>query len=243
MVRTSNTGRLGSSPATTARMARATEDGSDAVSTTIVVLAAVAMGFRPTGSFTDWDVPWGAVKRIDTKWALELTLERGRFVEVYDEATKERYVPHVIEPAAGVGRATLAFLVDAYDEEHVEGSADDVRTVLRLHPRLAPIKVAIFPLVKKDGQPELAQEIRESLRNVGQTEYDESGAIGKRYRRQDEIGTPWCVTVDHQSLEDRTVTVRDRDSLAQERVAIDDLPALFAGKLASPWTSPKVAQG
>ncbi len=161
-------------------------------------------------------------------------------IEVYDEATKERYVPHVIEPAAGVGRATLAFLVDAYDEEEVEG---DVRTVLRLHPRLAPVKVAVFPLVKKDGQPELAQEVRELLRNVGQTEYDASGAIGKRYRRQDEIGTPWCVTVDHQSLEDRTVTVRDRDSLAQERVAIDALPALIAGKLASPWTSPKLAQG
>jgi glycyl-tRNA synthetase len=157
-------------------------------------------------------------------------------IEVYDEATKERYVPHVIEPAAGVGRATLAFLVDAYDEEEVEG---DVRTVLRLPPRLAPVKVAVFPLVKKDGQPELAQEVRDGLRRIGQTEYDESGAIGKRYRRQDEIGTPWCVTVDHQSLEDRTVTVRDRDSLEQTRVAIDDLAALFAGRLAQDWVSPK----
>ncbi|MGE4427317.1 MAG: glycine--tRNA ligase, partial [Solirubrobacteraceae bacterium] len=100
-------------------------------------------------------------------------------IEVYDEQTKERYTPHVIEPAAGVGRATLAFLVDAYDEEHVEGSADDIRTVLRLHPRLAPVKVAVFPLVKKDGQPELAKEIRDTLRRIGQTEYDESGAIGK----------------------------------------------------------------
>jgi glycyl-tRNA synthetase len=159
-------------------------------------------------------------------------------IEVYDEATKERYVPHVIEPAAGAGRATLAFLVDAYDEEELEGG--DVRTVLRLHPRLAPIKVAVFPLVKKDGQPELAKELRDTLRTtVGQTEYDESGAIGKRYRRQDEIGTPWCVTVDHQSLEDRTVTVRDRDSLEQTRVPIDELPALFAGRLAQPWVSPK----
>ena len=95
--------------------------------------------------------------------------------------------------------------------------------MLRLHPRLAPVKVAVLPLVRKDGQPELAQEVRGLLRSRMQTEYDEGGAIGRRYRRQDEIGTPFCVTIDHQSLEDRTVTVRDRDSLAQERVAVDEL--------------------
>jgi glycyl-tRNA synthetase len=111
---------------------------------------------------------------------------------------------------------------------------------MKLHPRLAPVKVAILPLVRKDGQPELAREATDLLKGLFQTEYDESGSIGKRYRRHDEIGTPWCVTIDHESLEDRTVTVRDRDSLAQERIAIADLPAHFATKLAAPWVSPKL---
>jgi len=144
----------------------------------------------------------------------------------------------VIEPAAGADRATLAFLVDAYDEDDLGG---EQRTVLKLHPRIAPVKVAVLPLVRKDGQPELAREILASLRGVGQAEYDEGGSIGKRYRRQDEIGTPYCVTVDHQSLEDRTVTVRDRDTLAQERIAVDALPGELAGRLAAPWRSPKAA--
>ncbi|MFM9163835.1 MAG: glycine--tRNA ligase [Solirubrobacterales bacterium] len=161
----------------------------------------------------------------------------GEKLEYFDQGSGERYVPHVIEPAAGADRATLAFLVDSYDEEEVEG---ETRTVLRLHPRLAPVKVAVLPLVRKDGQPELAQELFASLRPLMQAEYDEGGSIGKRYRRQDEIGTPWCVTVDHQSLEDRTVTVRDRDSLSQDRVAIDELPALLAARLAEPWQTPRL---
>jgi glycyl-tRNA synthetase len=149
----------------------------------------------------------------------------------------ERYLPHVIEPAAGADRAMLAFLVDAYDEDQIEG---EQRTVLRLHPQLAPVKVAILPLVKKDGQPELAAEVHRDLRERMQAEYDEGGAIGRRYRRQDEIGTPWAVTIDHQSLEDRTVTLRDRDSLQQERIAIDELGAELERRLRSPWTSPKL---
>ena len=153
----------------------------------------------------------------------------GEKLEYVDTATKERYVPHVIEPAAGVDRATLAFLVDAYDEDEQEG---EKRTVLRLHPRLAPVKAAILPLVRKDGQPELAHEVHDLLRPLMLTEYDEGGSIGRRYRRQDEIGTPWAVTIDHQSLEDRTVTVRDRDSLAQDRVAIDALPGFLQDRLA-----------
>jgi glycyl-tRNA synthetase len=161
----------------------------------------------------------------------------GEKLEYFDQASGDRYVPHVIEPAAGADRATLAFLVDAYDEEEVEG---EKRTVLRLHPRLAPVKVAVLPLVRKDGQPELAQEVRGLLRGHMQTEYDEGGSIGRRYRRQDEIGTPWCVTIDHESLEDRTVTVRDRDSLTQERVAIDELAGVLAAKLAAPWRTPKL---
>jgi glycyl-tRNA synthetase len=161
----------------------------------------------------------------------------GEKLEYFDSATGERYVPHVIEPAAGADRAMLAFMVDAYDEEEVEG---ETRTVLRLHPRLAPVKVAVLPLVRKDGLPEIAREVYESVRGVAQAEYDEGGSIGRRYRRQDEIGTPWGVTVDHQTTEDRTVTLRDRDSLEQERIAIDELPGEIARRLAQPWTSPKL---
>jgi len=159
-------------------------------------------------------------------------------LEYVDTATRERYVPHVIEPAAGADRATLAFLVDAYDEEQVEG---ETRTLLRLHPKLAPVKVAVMPLVKKDGQPELARELYADLRRRMQAEYDEGGSIGKRYRRQDEIGTPWGVTVDHQTLEDRTVTLRDRDTLEQVRIAIDELGDELERRLRADWRSPKLA--
>jgi glycyl-tRNA synthetase len=132
----------------------------------------------------------------------------------------------------------LAALCDAYDEEDVEG---EQRTVLKLHPRLAPIKVAVLPLVRKDGQPERAHEVFQLLRGQMQAEYDEGGTIGRRYRRQDEIGTPFAVTIDHQTLEDDTVTVRDRDTLEQERVAISELPAVLGARLAAPWESPKLA--
>jgi glycyl-tRNA synthetase len=185
-------------------------------------------------------IGWSELEGIANRGDFDLT-QHARFsgekLEYFDQSTGERYVPHVIEPAAGADRATLAFLVDAYDEEEVDG---EQRTVLRLHPRLAPVKVAVLPLVRKDGQPELAQEVFRAVRGVVQAEYDEGGSIGKRYRRQDEIGTPWCVTIDHQSLEDRTVTLRDRDSLEQERLPIDGLPELLAGRAAAPWRSPKV---
>ena len=151
----------------------------------------------------------------------------------------DRYVPHVIEPAAGVDRAMLAFMVDAYDEDEIEG---EKRTVLRLHPRLAPVKVAVLPLVRKDGQPELATNIYRDLRDRLQVEYDEGGAIGRRYRRQDEIGTPYAVTIDHQSLEDHTVTLRDRDSLAQDRIAIAALGEEIERRLRPPWNSPKLSE-
>jgi len=160
----------------------------------------------------------------------------GEALEYFDQQSGERYVPYVIEPAAGADRATLAFLVDAYDEEDLDG---ETRTVLRLHPRLAPVKVAVLPLLRKDGQPELAREVHQALRGVLHSEYDDGGSIGRRYRRQDEIGTPWCVTIDHESVENRTVTVRDRDSLSQERVALDELAAELRRRLAEPWRSPK----
>jgi glycyl-tRNA synthetase len=186
-------------------------------------------------------IGWSELEGIANRGDFDLTRHSefsGEKLEYFDQASGDRYVPHVIEPAAGADRATLAFLVDSYDEEQTpEG---ETRTVLKLHPRLAPVKVAVLPLVRKDGQPELAREVVDALKSQFQTEYDESGSIGKRYRRHDEIGTPWCVTIDHQSLEDRTVTVRDRDSLAQDRIAIDELPATFAARLASDWRSPKL---
>ncbi len=160
----------------------------------------------------------------------------GEKLEYFDQQTKERYVPYVVEPAAGVDRAMLAFIVDAYETEQVSGRE---RTVLRLHPRLAPVKVAVLPLVSKEGMPERAREIFDSLRHRIPAEYDEGGTIGKRYRRQDEIGTPWGVTVDGQTIEDGTVTLRERDSLEQTRVAAGELGDLLEDRLQADWRSPK----
>ena len=160
----------------------------------------------------------------------------GEKLEYVDSSDGSRYVPHVIEPSAGADRATLAFMVDAYDEEEVEGRE---RVLLRLHPRLAPVKVAVLPLVNKDGQPEKAREIYEDLRTRMPAEFDSGGSIGKRYRRQDEIGTPWGVTVDHQTMEDGTVTLRDRDTLDQSRIAIAELGDELERRLHEPWSSPK----
>jgi glycyl-tRNA synthetase len=185
-------------------------------------------------------IGWSELEGIANRGDYDLTAHAnasGQKLEYVDTVTKDRYVPHVIEPAAGVDRAMLAFMVDAYDEDEIEG---ETRTVLRLHPRLAPVKVAVLPLVKKDGQPELASEIYRELRERVQAEYDEGGAIGRRYRRQDEIGTPWAVTIDHQSLEDHTVTLRDRDSLSQDRIAISELGDEIEHRLRSSWLSPKL---
>ena len=158
-------------------------------------------------------------------------------LEYFDQQSGERYVPHVIEPAAGVDRATLAFIVDAYEVEEVEGRS---RTVLRLHPKLAPVKVAVMPLVNKEGMPERAREVFDALKHRIGAEYDQGGSIGKRYRRQDEIGTPWGVTIDGDTAADDTVTLRDRDSLTQERVPIDGLAELLLEKLEADWQSPKL---
>ncbi len=183
---------------------------------------------------------WSELEGIANRGDFDLT-QHAEFsrekLEYVDPGTGERYVPHVIEPSAGADRATLAFMVDAYDEEEVEGRE---RVVLRLHPRLAPVKVAVLPLLNKEGQPEVAREIYEDLRTRMGAEFDTGGSIGKRYRRQDEIGTPWGVTVDHQTMEDRTVTLRDRDSLEQSRIAIDELAGELEGRLAAPWSSPKL---
>lgn len=151
----------------------------------------------------------------------------GKDLTYFDEETKERYLPHVIEPSAGADRGTLAFLCEAYTEDEVGGEA---RTVLKFHPRLAPIKAAVFPLVKKDGMPEAAEKIYRDLKKRHNVFYDEKGAIGRRYRRQDEAGTPYCITIDGETLTDATVTIRERDSCRQWRVpsagivqAVEDL--------------------
>ncbi len=149
----------------------------------------------------------------------------GKDLTYRDELTNERFTPHVIEPSAGADRATLAFLCEAYceDEAPDENGKMQSRVVLRLNPRLAPVKAAVFPLVKKDGMPEVAQDLYRALKKKFNVFYDEKGAVGRRYRRQDEAGTPYCITVDGQSLQDQTVTIRDRDSLEQVRVKLDDV--------------------
>jgi glycyl-tRNA synthetase len=170
-----------------------------------------------------YPIGWSELEGVANRGDFDLTQHArhsGERLEWKDPQTGEAYVPHVIEPAAGVGRAVLALLCDAYDTDEIGG---EKRTVLRLHPAMAPVKVAVLPLLRKDGHPEAAREVYEALRLRLSAEYDEGGAIGRRYRRQDEIGTPYAVTIDHQTLEDRTVTLRDRDTLEQERLPIDGL--------------------
>ncbi|HET9461237.1 MAG TPA: glycine--tRNA ligase, partial [Gaiellaceae bacterium] len=151
---------------------------------------------------------------------------------------EERYTPHVVEPALGVNRSMLAFMIDAYDEEVV---AERERTVLRLHPALAPVKVAVLPLIpRNEDMVSKARALYEELRRAVVAEYDDSGQIGRRYRRQDEIGTPYALTIDEQTLEDDTVTIRDRDSLAQERIAMAGARAFVLDKLSQDWATPKV---
>jgi glycyl-tRNA synthetase len=183
---------------------------------------------------------WSELEGIANRGDYDLTAHMkasGEKLEYVDSSNGERYIPHVIEPSAGADRGTLAFMVDAYDEEEVEGRE---RVVLRLHPRLAPVKVAVLPLVNKEGQPEKARELYEQLREVMWAEYDVGGSIGKRYRRQDEIGTPWGITVDHTTMEDGTVTLRDRDSLEQIRIPADEVADELERRLKAPWSSPKL---
>jgi glycyl-tRNA synthetase len=166
---------------------------------------------------------WGELEGIAQRTDFDLTQHAkasGQKLDFFDQATNERYVPYVVEPAAGANRTMAAFLLAAYDEDVVN---DEPRTVLRLHPRLAPYKVAILPLSKKETLTPLAREIYGTLSQRYMCDYDETQAIGRRYRRQDEIGTPLCVTVDFDSLEDNAVTIRHRDSTEQVRVPISSL--------------------
>jgi glycyl-tRNA synthetase len=177
-----------------------------------------------------WSELEGIANRTD--FDLKQHMEHsGKDLRYFDDQSKERYLPYVIEPSAGADRSTLAFLVDAYDED---GPEDDRRVVLRLHPSLAPFKVAVLPLMRKDGHPEKAAELVQMLRPVCAVAYDQAGSIGRRYRRQDEIGTPIGVTVDYQTFDDETVTVRDRDTMEQSRIAIAELIAYVQQRIAPP---------
>ena len=186
-------------------------------------------------------IGWSELEGIANRGDFDLTAhtqQSGTKLE-WVEQDGSRYTPHVIEPAAGVNRAMLAFLCDAYDEEIV---ADRERTVLRLHPQIAPVKAAVLPLIGKDtAMAEKARALYEQLRRVISVEYDDSGQIGRRYRRQDEIGTPFALTIDEQTAEDDTVTIRDRDSLAQERIPVAGAREALLDRLTQPWVSPKAA--
>jgi len=175
-----------------------------------------------------WGELWGVADRTD--FDLKAHQEHsGENMEYYDQETGEKYIPYVIEPSLGADRMLLAYLIDAYDEEVIDPEKNDVRTVLHLHPALAPFKCAVLPLSKKLSTA--AEGIYNTLRRSFMADYDDSGSIGKRYRRQDEIGTPFCVTYDFDSENDKCVTVRDRDSMAQERVPIDGLTAYLQEKM------------
>ena len=174
---------------------------------------------------------WGELEGIANRGDFDLTqhsIHSGQKLDYFDQTTNERYTPHCIEPAAGATRAMMAFLLSAYDEEEVNG---EVRTVLRLHPRLAPYKVAVLPLSKKPELQEPARRVLKMLQPHMMCDYDETQAIGKRYRRQDEIGTPFCVTVDFETIDDEAVTVRDRDSMTQERIPVAELLGYLVNRL------------
>src|SRR5215210_21348 len=186
-----------------------------------------------------YPIGWSELEGVANRGDYDLTQHNehsGTKLE-YVGTEGERYVPYVVEPAVSVERIFLAFLIDAYDEETV---GERERTVLRLHPRIAPVKAAVLPLIGKDAaMVERARRLYEELRVDELVEYDDNGAIGRRYRRQDEIGTPYAFTVDEQTLEDDTVTIRDRDSLAQERLALAQVGSYLRDALRRPWTSPK----
>jgi len=181
---------------------------------------------RGIRTLNDWYEKGGDLSKIELKEEAE-DWHKGP-LSYFNQQEKQRYIPYVIEPSAGVDRSALAFLVDAYDEEEVRGRK---RSLLRFHPALAPIKVAVFPLVKRDGMPEKARNIADELRKHYSCFYDEKGAVGRRYRRQDEAGTPYCVTLDGQTLEDQTVTVRERDSMEQVRISTDKIVEYMRQKL------------
>ena len=174
---------------------------------------------------------WQELEGVHNRTDFDLARHKehsGKKLEYFDEQKGERYLPYIVETSAGLNRSMLMILDNAYTEDEI---GSEKRVVMKLHPKLAPVKVAVFPLVKKDGLPEIARKIVDDLRPHWNCFYDQSGAIGRRYRRQDEIGTPWCLTVDYESKDDGCVTLRDRDTLEQERVKIEDLAHIILDKM------------
>ncbi len=183
----------------------------------------------------EFPIGWQEIEGIHSRTDFDLRNHQaysGKKMEYFDPQTRERYIPYVVETSVGLDRTILMLLCEAYREEEVEG---DQRVVLKFHPQVAPIKAAVFPLVRKDGMPEIARAIEADLRTVFNVMYDEKGSIGKRYRRMDEAGTPFCITVDGDTLADGTVTVRDRDSLEQVRVSQDRLLPYLHDRMRA-WT-------
>ncbi len=181
--------------------------------------------YAKTAYDIEYEFPFGTMELegIHNRTDFDLTRHKefsGKDMSYFDDETRERYIPYIIETSAGVDRTLLTCLIDAYEEEQLE---KDTRVVLHLSPKIAPIKAAVFPLVKRDGMPEMAQKIVEDIRPHYMAFYDQGGAVGRRYRRMDEVGTPYCITVDTQTLEDQTVTIRDRDSMKQDRISIDKI--------------------
>lgn len=179
---------------------------------------------------------WGELEGIANRTDYDLGVHMdasGQKLDYYDQANDKRWIPYVIEPSAGLTRSLMAFLIEAYTEDEAPNTKGgvDKRTVLHLDPRLSPVKVAVLPLSRKDELPEIAHNIAAELRKYWNVEYDDAGAVGRRYRRQDEIGTPYCVTVDFDSLEDQAVTVRERDTMTQERISRDNLVAYLRDHL------------
>ncbi len=171
----------------------------------------------------EFPIGWRELEGIHNRTDYDLSHHQehcGKDLRYFDQQRNERYLPYIIETSAGCDRTILVVLLDAYDEEEVKG---DQRVVLRINPKIAPIKVGVFPLVKKEGMPEIATDIFHKLKKHFKCFYDDGGAVGRRYRRQDEAGTPYCITIDGQTKEDETVTLRDRDSMEQVRIKVDDL--------------------
>jgi glycyl-tRNA synthetase len=179
---------------------------------------------------------WGEIEGIHSRTDFDLKAHQefsGKKMEYVDTVNKDRFVPYVVETSGGVSRGLMAFLCNAYEEEEYtsENGKTENRTVLRFDPKIAPVKAAVFPLVNKDGMPEIAQKVYSDLQRSFKVQYDSSGAIGRRYRRQDEIGTPFCITIDGQTLEDNSVTIRERDSMEQDRINIDKIKSYLTDKI------------
>jgi glycyl-tRNA synthetase len=179
---------------------------------------------------------FGELEGVANRTNFDLTTHSqhsGVDLSYFDQTEGERWTPFVIEPAAGLTRSLMAFLVDAYHEEEVPNAkgGTDSRTVLKLHPRLAPVKAAVLPLSKNDELTPIAKELANKLRQIWSIDYDESAAIGRRYRRQDEIGTPFCITVDFETKDDQSVTIRERDSMEQKRIPLDQVVNYLAENL------------